>query len=306
MWMRKGSINEESYSLVDNMLEEMTEDTCNEIHNSKGEQQTESIINSAPQNRPGVEETGKKVLDTFKQILSDTSNTQNLSFKTAVLQRWGQQYGFTINSNPQDYPCEYLQEIERFVENHFPTLPSKGSQGCHDELKNFLNNTEKTICNEVLRLTPLLKDSGLLVPLKDSYSRHLFTTLDPLLNSDLSVKEIYWLISWGRDVFFRQDSLNFLEVYDPLLLTGWFEKAKITLLKVLPNYISTTLQNILCNDEHYGHNETSMDQETFNRVHIDVTQCLNSVILEAKKVGLTLMDEVQKLCSGELHIFVQK
>lgn len=150
-----------------------------------------------------MEETGKKVLDTFKQILSDTSNTQNLSFKTAVLQRWGQQYGFTINSNPQDYPCEYLQEIERFVENHFPTLPSKGSQGCHDELKNFLNNTEKTICNEVLRLTPLLKDSGLLVPLKDSYSRHLFTTLDPLLNSDLSVKEIYWLISWGRDVFFR-------------------------------------------------------------------------------------------------------
>ncbi|KAK2896479.1 hypothetical protein Q8A67_010967 [Cirrhinus molitorella] len=272
------------------------------------EQQMESTINSAPQNSPGVKETNKTVLHALELILSDTSNTQHLTFETAVLKSWGQQNGFTVISYPQDWPCEFLQKIDQFVENHFDfePLPTKGSQGCYNELKYFLNKTEKMICNEVLRLTPVLKDAGLLVHLKNSFSRHLFTKLDLLLSSDLLLKEIYFLIMWGKDVFFRQDSLNFLGESDPLLLTEWFEKAKRKLLNMFQNYISTTLQNILHYDEQHGHNGDSMDEETFIRVHIDVNQCLNRVILDAKNFGLTLMDEVQILCSEELHIFVQK
>lgn len=86
-----------------------------------------------------------------------------------------------------------------------------------------------------------------------------------------------------------------------------------------------------------------MDEETFIRLYIDVTQvslgervkqdlflfshvkryrgfiwyiahifyvllsqCLNCAILDAKKVGLTLMHAVQILCSEELHGFAQK
>ncbi|KAL1263307.1 hypothetical protein QQF64_006046, partial [Cirrhinus molitorella] len=198
------------------------------------EQQMESTINSAPQNSPGVKETNKTVLHALELILSDTSNTQHLTFETAVLKSWGQQNGFTVISYPQDWPCEFLQKIDQFVENHFDfePLPTKGSQGCYNELKYFLNKTEKMICNEVLRLTPVLKDAGLLVHLKNSFSRHLFTKLDLLLSSDLFLKEIYFLIMWGKDVFFRQDSLNFLGESDPLLLTEWFEKAKRKLLNM--------------------------------------------------------------------------
>lgn len=38
------------------------------------------------------------------------------------------------------------------------------------------------------------------------------------------------------------------------------------------NDISKTLQNILHYDEQHGHNEELMDEESFIRVHIDVTQ----------------------------------
>ncbi|XP_042624517.1 uncharacterized protein LOC109104280 [Cyprinus carpio] len=197
---------------------------------------------------------------------------------------------------------KYFQEIDQFVENHLPSLPPEGSQV--KQMQDFLKSAQSIICNEVRRLTPLLKNAGLLVHLKDSYSRHLFTNLDLLLNRDLSVKQIFCLIMWEKDVFFSPDSK--LSVYDPSLLTGRFERAKQKLLQVLQDDISKTLQNILHYDEKHGHNEDSMDEETFIRVHLDVTQCLNYAIFDAKKVGLTLMHAVQILCSGELHGFVQK
>ncbi|KAL0177564.1 hypothetical protein M9458_026458, partial [Cirrhinus mrigala] len=50
------------------------------------------------------------------------------------------------------------------------------------------------IWNEVQRLTPVLKDAGLLDHLMDSYGRHIFTKLDLLLNRDLSVQEIFCLL----------------------------------------------------------------------------------------------------------------
>ncbi|KTF74053.1 hypothetical protein cypCar_00034361, partial [Cyprinus carpio] len=72
------------------------------------------------------------------------------------------------------------------------------------------------------------------------------------------------------------------------------------------NDISMYLQNILRYDEEHGHKEESMDEETFIRVHLDVIQVLNNAILDAQKVGLTLMHAIQILCSEELHAFVQK
>lgn len=38
------------------------------------------------------------------------------------------------------------------------------------------------------------------------------------------------------------------------------------------NEISKTLQNILCYEEQHGHNEDSMNEETFIRVYLDVIQ----------------------------------
>ncbi|XP_050982032.1 uncharacterized protein LOC127175162 [Labeo rohita] len=162
------------------------------------------------------------------------------------------------------------------------------------------------IRNDVSRLTPVLKDAGLLVHLIDSYSRHIFTNLDLLLNRDLTVQEIFCLLLWGKDVFLSPDSQHFCRVDDPLLLTGWIERATGKLLPKLQNDISTNLQNILCYDEKHEHNEDSVDEETFIRVHLDVTQCLNAVIQSSKEFSHTLMCTAQTLCLKELHHFVQK
>ncbi|XP_051772508.1 uncharacterized protein LOC127524732 isoform X16 [Ctenopharyngodon idella] len=249
----------------------------------------------------GVQLSGKKVLDILRKILNEHSNPEDFVEAAEVLKKWSKLNGVTTDkkegSFPQNWLCEYLQVIDQFVENHFPTLP--GSQ--LKQLQDFLKSTQNKICYEVLRLTPVLEDAGLLVHLIDSYSRHLFTKLDLLLNRDLSVKETFCLILWGKDVFFSSK----LTVNDPMWLTGWFEKAKLKLLTQLQKDISRTLENTLHYDEQHGH-EDSMDEETFIKVHMDVTQCLNHAISDAKKFGLTLMHAVQTLCSKELHGFAQK
>ncbi|ROK15757.1 hypothetical protein DPX16_10061 [Anabarilius grahami] len=260
---------------------------------------------------PDVEVNGEKVLHILRKILTEQSNPEELDKAAEVLKRWSKLNGVTTDkkegSFPQNLPCEYLQEIDQFVENHFPTLPVEGPQGSQlEQLQDFLKNTQSKICYEVLRLTPVLEDAGLLVHLTDSYSRHLFTKLDLLLNRDLSVDQTFCLLLWGKDVFFSPDSQHVFRVYDPLLLTGWFEKAKRKLLPKLKNEISKTLQNILCYDDQHGHNEDSMNEETFIRVHIDVIQCLNAVIENFKAFSKTLMCKAQLLCLKELHRFVQK
>ncbi|RXN24795.1 exocyst complex component 3-like protein [Labeo rohita] len=199
---------------------------------------------------------------------------------------------------------DVLEEIDQFVERRFPTLPAEGPRG--EQIQDFLKSAQSLIYDDVHRLIPVLKDAGLLVHLMGSYSRHLFTNLDLLLNRDLSVQEIFCLLLWGKDVFFSPDSQHFFRVDDPLLLTGWIERAKRKLLPKLQNDISTTLQSILHYDEQHGHDEDSMDEESFIRVHLDVTQCLNAFIQSSKEFSHTLMCTTQTLCLKELHHFVQE
>ncbi|KAK9964707.1 hypothetical protein ABG768_005856 [Culter alburnus] len=261
---------------------------------------------------PDVEVSGEKVLDILRKILTEQLNPEELDKAAEVLKRWSKRNGVTTDqkegSFPQNWLCEYLQEIDQFVENYFPTLPAEGPPGSQlEQLQDFLKSTQSKICFEVIRLTPVLEDAGLLVHLTDNYSRHLFTKLDLLLlDRDLSAKEIFCLIMWGKDVFFSPDLQHVFRVYDPLLLTGWFEKAKRKLLPKLKNEISKTLQNILCYEEQHGHNEDSMNEETFIRVYLDVIQCLNAVIENSKAFSNTLMCKAQPLCLKELHRFVQK
>ncbi|XP_016384593.1 uncharacterized protein LOC107721212 [Sinocyclocheilus rhinocerous] len=287
-WRKKKTARntDEQYRLVKDIPIQHTETTY-------GEQ--ESTVDSGMPSCSGVEVSGETGLHILRTILSKQSNPEDAVTAAAMPKI----------SFSQEWQNKYLQEIDQFVENHFPTLPAERPQESQlEQIQDFLKSAQTMICNEVCRLTPALKDAGLLDHLMDSYSRHIFTNLDLLLNRDLFVKEIFCLLLWGKYVFFSSESK--LRVDDPLLLTGGFERAKQKLLQVLQNDISTNLQNILRYDEDHGQNEDSMDEETFLKVHIDVIQCLNCAILEAETVGLTLMHAVQILCSEELHDFVQK
>ncbi|XP_067277703.1 exocyst complex component 3-like protein isoform X2 [Pseudorasbora parva] len=266
----------------------------------------ESTVDFVMASGPDVEVSGERVLDILRTILSEQPNPEDFGKAAEVLKRWSKLNSVTTDKKegnfPQNWLSEYLQEVDQLVENHIPTLPVEGAPG--SQLQDFLKNTRGMIFHEVLRLTPVLEDTGLLVHLTDSYSRHLLTKLKLLLNRDLSVKDTFCLLQLGKDVFFSSGLK--LTVFDPLLLTGWFERAKQKLLQELQKNISRTLQNILHYDEQHEHNEDSMDEETFIRLHIDVTQCLNHAILDAKPFGLTLMHAVQILCSEELQGFAQK
>ncbi|XP_043085414.1 uncharacterized protein LOC122332173 isoform X2 [Puntigrus tetrazona] len=249
----------------------------------------ESTVDSELPSGSGVEVSGETGLRILKTILSEQSIPQAMP-KIYFSKEWHD---------------KYLQEIDQFVKHNFPALPAERAQGSQSQqMQDFLKNAKAMVYEEVSRLTPALRDAGLLAPLKDSYSRHLFANLDLLLNRDLSVKEIFCLLLWGKDLFFSSELK--LTVYDPLLVTGGFERAKQKLLQKLQNDFSTNLENILHYDEQHGHNEDSMKEETFISVHLDVITCLNCAILEAEKVGLTLKHAVQILCIGELRGFVQK
>ncbi|XP_051504306.1 uncharacterized protein LOC127412187 [Myxocyprinus asiaticus] len=259
------------------------------------------------QNAPEVEGSGERVLSILREILHGPSIPQDFDTAAAIVKSWGKLNGITMDNKEGSYPqvwlCEFLQEIDQFVEQHFPKLPTEG--GSHTQLADYLKLLERVICYEVLRLAPLLKDAGLLDHLIDSFSHQLFTELDLLLKSNLSENKTFYLLQWGKRVFFSPDSPDVFRVHDPLQLSRWFEGAKQKLLQVLQNKISKILENILSNVQQYRPNGDSIGEEAFIRVHLDVIQCLNAVIINAKEFSLILMHEVQKLCCEELHSFVQ-
>ncbi|KTF74052.1 hypothetical protein cypCar_00034360 [Cyprinus carpio] len=185
----------------------------NSCMNSAGEQ--ESTVDSGMPSCSGVEVSGETGLNILRTILSEQLNPAAMP-----------------KNFSQEWRHRYLEEIDQFVENNFPKLPAEGPQISQlEQIKDFQKRTQSTIYDEVLRLTPALKEAGLLDHLMDCYSRHLFTNLDLLLNRDLSVKEIFCLLLWGKHLFFSPDPK--LTLYDPLLLTGVFAKAKQKLLQVL-------------------------------------------------------------------------
>ncbi len=154
---------------------------------SAGEQ--ESTVDSVMPSSSGVEVNGETGLHILRTILSEQLNPPALP---------------KINFSQEWHGLKYLQEIDQFVERHFPTLPAERPQESQlQQIQDFLKSAQCMIYVEVLRLTPALKDAGLLDPLKDSYSRHIFTNLDLLLNRDLSVKEIFYRIMWEKYVFFK-------------------------------------------------------------------------------------------------------
>ncbi|XP_073729133.1 uncharacterized protein [Misgurnus anguillicaudatus] len=229
-----------------------------------------------------------------------------------MIKTWGKINGVNVDkkesSYPQDWLCEFQQLIDEYIERHFPIMPVESTTTQRSEqIEKFLRSTENMMFNEMNRLTTVLKDAGLLGYLIQSYIHHLFTKLNLLVNGDISVNETFCLLQWGKCVLFSPDLQDVFRACDPLLISGWLERAKQKILTILKDEISRVLQNILDYEEEYDEdNERSMDDEWFIRVHTDVTQCLIPVIQNANKFSPTLMNSVQILCLDELYSFIQK
>nr|XP_055026920.1 uncharacterized protein LOC129416608 [Misgurnus anguillicaudatus] len=149
--------------------------------------------------------SGERALDIIREILRVHSNPQDIHTAAVMIKTWGKINGVNVDkkesSYPQDWLCEFQQLIDEYIERHFPIMPVESTTTQRSE-QTFLRSTENMMFNEINRLTPVLKDAGLLGYLIQSYIHYLFTKLDLVVNRNLSVNETFCLLQWGKFVLF--------------------------------------------------------------------------------------------------------
>ncbi|TRY68135.1 hypothetical protein DNTS_030016 [Danionella cerebrum] len=111
-----------------------------------------------------------------------------------------EQLFINIESFSQEERRKRRQLIEEFVESRFPSLPAEELAG--SQLEMFLMCTKTMIFHEAAELKKVLTDQEMDL-LINCYFSHLLTKLKHLLSRDLSMKEIFTLLDWGKEFFFR-------------------------------------------------------------------------------------------------------
>ncbi|KAK1791603.1 hypothetical protein P4O66_013610 [Electrophorus voltai] len=213
-----------------------------------------------------------------------------------------------FGSCSQDWLRENPNAMDMSAEKNFTNQP-EGTKEFHLLKGKYLNDAMSLICSKVNALVPVLEDSRLLNYLIDSYNRHLFATLDLLMDRSSSMIEAFFLLNWVKQTYFSQDLKGchiiqdgVLRVSDPLLLTDWFEKSKQKVLILVQEHISTTLQNILQYEAQSVCEYT--DEEALIKVQLDVIQVLEKdrvkVYVNAENEWLKLQKPNEK---NSLHFF---
>ncbi|KAK1890870.1 Exocyst complex component 3 [Dissostichus eleginoides] len=129
--------------------------------------------------------------------------------------------------------------VQRSVDQHFPKLPPDVDQNLHQ----YLENVQKMVITEFVRLGPPLTRMGLMGSLIDCYHRETFTRLDDLLQNVRSSKNSFGLMKWVLHTYLSSEMLYHpeLQEVDPikkvdlLLFTEWVGKAKDKLLENVEN-----------------------------------------------------------------------
>ncbi|XP_017577261.1 uncharacterized protein LOC108441972 [Pygocentrus nattereri] len=256
-----------------------------------------------------LEDEGQKVLAILRDVLLGDLRSQELTNAAEQVNHWAKMNGMMPEGHGSSY-CQnwlsnYLEVVKMSVDNHFPTLPPKGSKHSQPQTVEYLNDALLLAYSEVNRLEPVLNNSGLLSFLIDSYNRRLFDVLDLFVDGSLSVKEALVLLQWVKQTYFSHDTPQdrVLRVSDPLLLIEGFEKSKQKFLTLIQEHISETLRKILEYSEDPG---DCRYEENLVKVHVDVIQCLNAALQDSKRISETLRSVVQRLCCAELHSFVRE
>ena len=106
---------------------------------------------------------------------------------------------------------QHLCLVQRSVDQHFPKLPPDVDQNLHQ----YLENVQKMVITEFVRLGPPLTRMGLMGSLIDCYHRETFTRLDDLLQNVRSSKNSFGLMKWVLHTYLRYLSLLFkpLDIY---------------------------------------------------------------------------------------------
>ena len=161
---------------------------------------------------------------------ANTSTTQPV--EEIPLQDLPELLGVTGGVNPsEDRSCSSVESesdsaqqkqrnvrlIQESVSQHLPKPPSDLDQN----LQQHLVNVQKTVCNELMRLSPRLKKMGLIECLIDSYYCQTLDHISDLFKNVQSCKKSFELMKWILHPYLRYVShLCILHptVYLPLLI----------------------------------------------------------------------------------------
>ncbi|XP_034091399.1 uncharacterized protein LOC117558942 [Gymnodraco acuticeps] len=152
--------------------------------------------------------------------------------------------GFCCSTHRQlNAEQQHLCLVQRSVDQHFPKLPPDVDQNLHQ----YLENVQKMVITEFVRLGSPLTRMGLMGSLIDCYHRETFTRLDDLLQNVRSSKNSFGLMKWVLHTYLSPEMLCHpeLQEVDPikkvdlLLFTELVGQAKDKLL-----------ENVEC---HYNH-----------------------------------------------------
>lgn len=195
---------------------------------------------------------------------------------------------------------QHLCLVQRSVDQHFPKLPPDVDQNLHQ----YLENVQKMVITEFVRLGSPLTRMGLMGSLIDCYHRETFTRLDDLLQNVRSSKNSFGLMKWVLHTYLSPEMLCHpqLQEMDPiknvdlLLFTEWVRKAKDKLLENVENEVNVFLEKILQNER---------DKEIVkDDLYVDTIQCIDAMIEAGRQISQKLSGRVQDVCFQELLNFL--
>lgn len=208
-------------------------------------------------------------------------------------------------------PQEYLQQIERLVNENFTNVPVESAD---DNLGIQLQKLQETVLEELLVLGSA---SQLRMNRQLEMIGHchlcIFYHLDLLLGKSMSTKQAFEVLHWVLHTYLSTEFLGHPQIWksalkalDLILLTDWVPRAQRTLMDNVQRHLSDTLDKIIRREETDREGGVSGNEENFNRLHLDTIQCVHAVLKGAEGISPTLKDKVLPVCIKELQRFVQR
>ncbi|KAL2099360.1 hypothetical protein ACEWY4_005840 [Coilia grayii] len=266
------------------------------------------------------QELGQEALEVLEQLLRDRTTSasgvgqeRERGQSDLLLEAWGRRNPVTGQEGgggggryPQDWLCQYQQQVEEAVRLHFPSVPPEGSPQQHPELDTYLRQVQKMVQGELLRLAPMLKEAGLLGTLIDSYHVHTMSQLELLLQRNLNTDQTFTLLRWTLKTYLSEEVLGHRELHsdvmkhmDFLLYTESVQKTQLHLIKTAQEEMELCVQGVLqggaglCEDA-----QTDPLEET--------TKCVSVCVQRAQELSPTLQSSLSLQLSQQLHGFVQR
>ncbi|XP_064180969.1 exocyst complex component 3 [Anguilla rostrata] len=250
-------------------------------------------------------------------LLGESPSVEELRIASQVIAA-GQKYHGVCQQeewSPKNWFNMFTQLVEQAVIKKIPQPPLKSLGSGHPEkvLAEYLQLAQKTVLEELKRLSPGLRETPLLDCVVENFHLYIFAQLDQVLNCTLTADKINLVLYWVARVYLSEKSMghpdikdNCFRAVDMLVLSDWLQRAEKMFLTAIQEVVSERLHSILQNEKIYWGTCIPGDEEDFIKLQIDVIQVLQGFIEPAGMISKQLKVKVQEICYPKLLVFLEK